>query len=180
VRKVETNAAGGPVGLARFAAGGSVRPPRWQVVPGVGNTDSVPAALPAGSYVLRKAAVRRYGGLLARFANGGLVPSLLMPGERVIDPGTVGRWGQGLFDQLNALAIPRAQLAEALGGLTAPVARFAAGGMVSAPALPRADGAARDVVDINVRVGPREVRLAGARDQAAALAGALRELTRGG
>jgi hypothetical protein len=43
-----------------------------------------------------------------------------------------------------------------------------------------ASSGARDSIDINLRVGAREIRLSGARDQAAALAGALRELARAG
>jgi TP901 family phage tail tape measure protein len=69
VRRVETNAAGGPVG---FALGGNVfTHPNWRKVPGVGDRDTVPAALPVGAYVLRKAAVAKYGdGLLGRLARG--------------------------------------------------------------------------------------------------------------
>jgi tape measure domain-containing protein len=180
VRTVQQNAAGGLI--RRYAAGGPVfGAPSWDVVPGTGNTDSVPAGLRPGSFVLRKSATRYYGDLLKRFATGGLVPSMLMPGERLINPDTVGRWGQGLFEALNRMAIPREQLAAALGGLTAPVARFAAGGPVPGAASPAfAATAARETVDINLRLSGREVRLSGARDQAAALAAALRELARGG
>jgi TP901 family phage tail tape measure protein len=64
--------------LQRFAAGGAV----WKV-PGSGNRDTVPAVLPTGSFVLRKAAASMYGdaalmrlavGAAARrFAGGGQV-----------------------------------------------------------------------------------------------------------
>jgi hypothetical protein len=180
VRTVQQNAAGGLI--RRYATGGPVfDAPHWDVVPGTGNTDSVPAGLRPGSFVLRKRATAYYGDLLKRFATGGPVPSMLMPGERLFAPETVGRWGQGLFESLNAMTIPREQLAAALGGLTAPVARFAAGGPVPGAANPAfAAPAARETVDINLRLSGREVRLNGARDQAAALAAALRELARGG
>lgn len=58
---------GGPVGAQRFAAGGPVGA-SW-TVPGYGNTDTYPAMLPVGSYVLRKAVAQKIRG----FATGGLV-----------------------------------------------------------------------------------------------------------
>jgi tape measure domain-containing protein len=84
VTKVETNATGGMVGrgLPRFARGGSVTPlfPRMAggKVPGSGDADTVPRTLDAGAFVIRKAAVRKYGiaalarlTKVARFASGG-------------------------------------------------------------------------------------------------------------
>jgi tape measure domain-containing protein len=75
VRKVEANASGGPVGVgvAGFADGGAVAFPRlsggW--VPGTGHRDTVPRTLDTGAFVLRTAAVRKYGtGALSRLANG--------------------------------------------------------------------------------------------------------------
>lgn len=93
VQQVEQHAAGGMVGVARYARGGSVGVRRfagggaaWPLlrngsVPGVGNQDSEPYRLQAGSYVIKKAAVQKYGqsaigriaGSVARFADGGLV-----------------------------------------------------------------------------------------------------------
>ncbi|QOK92448.1 phage tail tape measure protein [Ralstonia pseudosolanacearum] len=77
VRRVEANAAGGVVGggVQPFAEGGPVAPafPRMQggSVPGAGDQDTVPRTLDAGAYVIRKAAVRKYGaGTLAQLANG--------------------------------------------------------------------------------------------------------------
>ncbi|MDX1251145.1 MAG: phage tail tape measure protein [Gammaproteobacteria bacterium] len=77
VRKVETNATGGLVGggVRRYADGGAVAPafPRMSggSVPGSGHHDTVPRTLEAGAFVIRKAAVRKYGGgALARLANG--------------------------------------------------------------------------------------------------------------
>ena len=94
VKKVETNATGGLVGagVRNFAGGGAVSPsanvtasafPRLGggSVPGSGDQDTVPRTLDAGAFVLRKAAVRKYGGNalsslangVARFATGGSV-----------------------------------------------------------------------------------------------------------
>lgn len=76
VRKVEANATGGLVGGVRhFADGGPVAPafPRMSSgsVPGSGHHDTVPRTLDAGAFVIRKAAVKKYGsGALARLANG--------------------------------------------------------------------------------------------------------------
>lgn len=87
VRKVEANASGGLVGagVRRFSNGGAVAPtfPRMNggTVPGSGHHDTVPRTLDAGAFVLRKAAVQKYGGGalsrlasgVARFATGGPV-----------------------------------------------------------------------------------------------------------
>lgn len=77
VRRVEANAAGGVVGggVQQFAEGGQVAPafPRMTggSVPGTGDQDTVPRTLDAGAFVIRKAAVRKYGaGTLAQLANG--------------------------------------------------------------------------------------------------------------
>lgn len=65
-----------------FATGGTVfRNPTWSKVPGTGNADTVPVALPAGSFVMRKSATQAYGdGMLASlaqmFAFGGPVRRL--------------------------------------------------------------------------------------------------------
>ncbi|WP_371054244.1 tape measure protein [Ralstonia pseudosolanacearum] len=77
VRRVEANASGGVVGagVRHFAEGGPVAPafPRMSggSVPGTGDQDTVPRTLDAGAFVIRKAAVRKYGaGTLAQLANG--------------------------------------------------------------------------------------------------------------
>jgi len=97
VQKVETNAAGGVVGSGEsyFAEGGAVAPafPRMGggSVPGSGNNDTVPRSLDAGAFVLRKAAVQKYGSTVlsrlangvARFASGGSVsPDVRAPVKR--------------------------------------------------------------------------------------------------
>lgn len=68
-----------------FAAGGSVfARPTWSKVPGTGNGDTVPAALQAGSFVVRKAASSYYGDEAMRmiagaqhFRIGGIVQRIL-------------------------------------------------------------------------------------------------------
>lgn len=103
VRRVEGNAAGGLVGggvdavntspaVAAFAQGGAVGAgasssfPRLGggKVPGSGNEDTVPRTLDAGSFVLRKAAVRKYG--------DGLLSRLMMPVQRFASGGSVKLW----------------------------------------------------------------------------------------
>jgi len=83
VRKVEVNADGGLVGsmVQRFATGGEVSPlfPRMNSgkVPGSGDQDTVPRTLDSGAFVLRKAAVKKYGmEQLKQFATGGFVSRL--------------------------------------------------------------------------------------------------------
>lgn len=104
VTKVETNATGGLVagGVRRFADGGAVAPafPRMSggSVPGSGHHDTVPRTLEAGAFVIRKAAVQKYGsgalsrlansvaGGIAHFAVGGRVASLGGTGSTGSDP----------------------------------------------------------------------------------------------
>lgn len=88
VRRVETNASGGVVGeginhtnVRAFNSGGEVSPlfPRMNSgkVPGSGNQDTIPRTLDSGSFVLRKAAVKKYGmEQLRHFATGGFVSRL--------------------------------------------------------------------------------------------------------
>lgn len=90
----------------------------------------MPRTLAAGAFVLRKAAVQRYGGLLRTLAPtaGPTTPShgvraLLTPGEFVVHPETVARFGAGFFSTLNALAFPARALAQRVRG-------FASGGGV--------------------------------------------------
>ena len=94
VRRVEVNAAGGLAGsgVAGFARGGAVGGfPRLAggSVPGTGDGDTVPRTLDAGAFVLRKAAVRKYGrGTLAKLANG--VARFATGG--VVDKAKVQQW----------------------------------------------------------------------------------------
>jgi TP901 family phage tail tape measure protein len=81
VKRVEVQGTGGMVGegapVARgFARGGAVfRRPGWRKVPGQGDGDTVPAALEAGSYVVRKAASKHYGDGIMRALSGGILPA---------------------------------------------------------------------------------------------------------
>lgn len=100
VRRVEGNAVGGLVGsgvdtappVAAFAKGGAVGSgpggsfPSMDSgkVPGSGNEDTVPRTLDAGAFVLRKAAVRKYG--------DGLLSRLMAPVQRFATGGSVKLW----------------------------------------------------------------------------------------
>jgi len=166
-RKVQQYASGGLV-AQRYASGGAVFPRlSGTVVPGSGNADTHRAALPAGSYVLRKAASLQFrdviDALVGRYASGGLVPTLLTPGERVIPPNIVSRVGVGLLDRLNALDL-------------GAVRRFSEGGAVAPLA---AAAPVRDSVDINLSLGSRRASFQGSRDQAVALTEMLSDLRRG-
>ena len=66
------------------------------IVPGVGNTDSVPMDLASGSYVIRKSSTKKLG-----FAKGGMVPALLTPGELVIGPDSAKSIGSAKLERMN-------------------------------------------------------------------------------
>lgn len=88
----------------RFASGG--------LVPGVGNTDSVPLTLPPGAFVVRKQAVQALGAnnlaaLGKKYAGGGSAaaggtPALVMPGEYIFEPNEARSIGYGRLYGLNA------------------------------------------------------------------------------
>jgi TP901 family phage tail tape measure protein len=84
-------------GLIKFASGG--------LVPGVGNTDSVRANLPVGSYVIRKSSVNKLGAdtlaSLPHMATGGVVPAMVMPGEHIFTPDESSKIGKGKLDYIN-------------------------------------------------------------------------------
>jgi hypothetical protein len=148
---------------------------------------------------------RAGGGALPGYALGGPVPGFAAGGHPItLRPGLIRGPGTGTSDSilarvsngehafitkdsrakqlwplLNALnfgsdALVDRVLSNLPGGLArAPVAAsggYASGGAVSAPV---------ETVNINLTVGRSTVQLHGARDQANALAGALRELQRG-
>ncbi len=124
VKKVETNATGGLVGrgagggLPHFAEGGAVSPafPRMGggTVPGSGHHDTVPRTLDAGAFVIRKAAVRKYGGGalarlthgavggVARFASGGPVgPTTTKRNREVVETEKMIELGIKALGQVN-------------------------------------------------------------------------------
>ncbi len=120
VRRVEGNAAGGLVGdgvnasqaVTAFAQGGAVGSSGGGAsfpsmgggkVPGSGNEDTVPRTLEAGAFVLRKAAVRKYG--------DGLLSRLMTPVQRFASGGSVKLWqppkASGKADGSGGLEGPR-------------------------------------------------------------------------
>ena len=83
-----------------FASGG--------LVPGTGNSDTVPMDLPEGSFVIRKSSVNKIGAdnlaKATRFANGGTVPALLTPGEYVYSPEEASKIGSSKLHAMNKFA----------------------------------------------------------------------------
>ena len=81
-----------------FASGG--------LVPGTGNSDTVPMDLDEGSFVIKKSSVNKIGAQnLAnshRFESGGKVPSLLTPGEYVYSPSEAKKIGASKLHQMNS------------------------------------------------------------------------------
>jgi len=151
VRKVERDAAGGLVGaVQRFATGGQALADRAAAAyrrmsgrisgPGTATSDSIPAMLSAGEYVIKTASVRRFGQALFDSLNAGYLPPALMPPVALA---TGGPALAGLFDN------------------------------------PSSSQGARDTVDINLHIGSQTLPLQGSRATASALAGALRQLSRG-
>ena len=106
-----------PQPLRKFAVGG--------LVPGHGNTDSVPVDLPVGSFVIRKSSTQKIGPEnLQRFAFGGhaqTVPALVTPGEWVIPPDEARRIGTPNLETMNK----HGRLPYASGGVVSKFARFA-------------------------------------------------------
>lgn len=84
----------------RFASGG--------LVPGTGNSDTVPMDLPEGSFVIRKSSVNKIGAdnlaKASRFASGGVVPALLTPGEYVYSPQEASKIGSSKLHAMNKFA----------------------------------------------------------------------------
>lgn len=81
VRKVETNAIGGLVG--RFATGGQALGMRFRRLvgritgPGTSTSDSIPAMLSNGEFVIRASSVRKFGVEFFEALNAGRLPALL-------------------------------------------------------------------------------------------------------
>lgn len=98
--------------------------------PGTGTSDSILMGAEAGSFVVRAAAVRKYGRAaldrLAAFADGGQVPVRVSNGEYLYEPGSAGRLG-GLLNLINDLRASPAMLADYLGS----VRGYATGGTIS-------------------------------------------------
>ena len=81
-----------------FASGG--------LVPGTGNSDTVPMDLDEGSFVIKKSSVNKIGAQnlvnAHRFESGGKVPSLLTPGEYVYSPSEAKKIGATKLNQMNS------------------------------------------------------------------------------
>ena len=84
VQQVQTNALGGLIG-ARLAGGGA---PNWGSAkqaagmvhgPGDETSDSIPAMLSRGEFVVRAAAVRKWGADFMHAINAGILPSISIP-----------------------------------------------------------------------------------------------------
>ena len=84
----------------RFASGG--------LVPGTGNSDTVPMDLPENSFVIRKSSVNKIGAAnlakQARFASGGTVPALVTPGEYIYTPEEAKKIGSSKLHRMNKYA----------------------------------------------------------------------------
>jgi len=83
-----------------FASGG--------LVPGTGNSDTVPMDLDEGSFVIKKSSVNSIGidnlANAHKFASGGKVPALLTPGEYVYSPSEAKKIGANKLHQMNSFA----------------------------------------------------------------------------
>ncbi|MEW5972342.1 MAG: tape measure protein [Pseudomonadota bacterium] len=160
VRQVQTHASGGPI-LA-LARGGAL--PRFRRIlpgkvsgPGTATSDSIPAMLSAGEYVIRAASVRKYGHALLAAINQGLLPKSAIP--RFASGGFLSDAGRSLDANLPQL--------------------LAIGPRVSASNLNVTVQMPRDTVRVEASINGQRATLFGARDQANALANALRNLSRG-
>lgn len=77
------------------------------MIPGTGNTDSVPMDLDEGSFVVRKSSVAKLGAEnlsnISRkgYADGGKVPAMLMPGEFVFSPSSAKSIGSANLERMN-------------------------------------------------------------------------------
>jgi tape measure domain-containing protein len=160
VQTVQTRAMGGPI-LA-FARGGML--PRFRRItpgpvhgPGTSTSDSIPAFLSAGEYVIRAASVRKYGQALLAAINQGLLPRDAIP--RFAGGGFLGDAGRDVFSNLpDYLAIGPRNTSTPLNVT------------VQMP---------KDYVRVEASINGQRATLFGARDQANALANALRSLSRG-
>lgn len=113
------------------------------------------------------------GTTIPAFAQGGRIPGVAphpradnalifaTPGEFMMPVRAVEHYGPQFMEQVRSLQLPR----------------FADGGLVGGEA---GDAGGRDVIDINLTVGGRSVRLQSRRDQARELVQVLRDLERGG
>ena len=146
--KSEGGDASAPSAMVAVPAGADFTHQAHGVIPGAGNTDSVPRTLDTGSFVIRKSVVEGHGQSrlmslidkamsLPRLDSGtpsGKIRAMTMPGEIVVGKEAASRIG---FDRLSALNDPRSvrsrpELFFAEGGLVSRgVPAFALGGLVA-------------------------------------------------
>lgn len=111
------------------AQGGVIHMSNGGLVPGIGNTDSVPALLPVGAFVVRKSSVRSFGkDNLMKMSSGGSVPAMVMPGEYIFSPNDARRIGSEKLRYLNH---------------TGRLPAYASGGLID----PKLEAAAQAVMD---------------------------------
>ena len=114
-QQLALQAVSGITGLFGGAAGASVMAATGGYIrgPGTGTSDSIPARLSNGEFVVREAMVRKYGvgflhainrGRLAGFADGGLVSSPAMPQYR--EPRLTQAMQEGTAGQIQVAAPP--------------------------------------------------------------------------
>jgi len=114
-QQLALQAVSGITGLFGGAAGASVMAATGGYIrgPGTGTSDSIPARLSNGEFVVREAMVRKYGvgflhainrGRLVGFADGGLVSSPAMPQYR--EPGLTTSMQDGTAGQIQVSAPP--------------------------------------------------------------------------
>ena len=76
------------------------------LVPGTGNSDTVPMDLDEGSFVIKKSSVNKIGAQnlagVHKFKSGGKVPALLTPGEYVYSPNEAKKIGASKLHQMNS------------------------------------------------------------------------------
>jgi hypothetical protein len=76
------------------------------LVPGTGNSDTVPMDLDEGSFVIKKSSVNKIGAQnlagVHKFESGGKVPALLTPGEYVYSPSEAKKIGANKLHQMNS------------------------------------------------------------------------------
>jgi Phage-related minor tail protein len=99
-------------------------------------------------------------GILQRYARGGdVVPAMLTPGEYVIKPQAVAKYGGGLMHALNNMQVPRAMLDNVLN-FPAPrprVAHFASGGAVGSLPVRNAGAAVSGGGNLTVQIYAQSV-----------------------
>ncbi|MBD3816382.1 MAG: hypothetical protein IE913_08035, partial [Halothiobacillus sp.] len=126
--------------------------------PGTETSDSIPALLSHGEYVIRAASVRKFGAAFFDALNVGLIPSI----QRFATGGFLGDAGRSIYSNLpDLLAIGPKIDASNTSNISVNVQ------------MPK------DYVRVEASINGQRATLFGARDQANALANALRNLSRG-